>query len=42
MNIMLSKGRWNKMFDWFASLDWYWVAAILAAIVGMVWFFVTS
>jgi len=39
---MIIGRRVKDMLDWLTSLDWYWVAAILAAIVGMVWFFVTS
>lgn len=28
------------MLDWLASLDWYWVVAIVATIAGIYWFFI--
>ena len=32
--------RVNNMLDWLASLDWYWIVAIVAAIAGIYWFFI--
>ena len=27
------------MLDWLTGLDWYWFAGIIAAIVGLIWYF---
>ena len=31
--------RENKMLDWLTGLEWYWIAGIIAAIVGLIWYF---
>jgi len=27
------------MLDWLTGLEWYWFAGIIAAIVGLTWYF---
>jgi len=34
--------RRNAMLDWLMELDWYWVVAIVGAIVAGLWFFFSS
>jgi len=31
--------RVNNMLDWLTGLEWYWIAGIIAAIVGLIWYF---
>jgi len=26
------------MLDWLTGLEWYWIAGIIAAIVGLIWY----